>query len=283
MTIEIRDLHHVADLREVIEIEKRVWGYPDGDEAVPLPMLAAEVHRGAIVLGAFDGASMVGACYSFPALKSGRLTHWSHMLGVVDGYRKQGIARLLKLGQRTRALAMRVDLIEWTFDPLQAANAYFNLARLGVVVEEYRVNMYGESASPLWSGSDSDRVIAQWHVCDPHVERRISRSGPVIRAADTLGAVRVLEAQAAAPLVEPGRPDLEQEERRLLVEIPAVLAPIQAERPDLARRWRAATRTVFTTYFGRGYRALDFWLDRARGCGTYLLARRDTAERQEAA
>jgi predicted GNAT superfamily acetyltransferase len=93
----------------------------------------------------------------------------------------------------------------------------------------------------------------------------------------------VLEVQAVAPLLRPGEPDLGQEGRRLCVEIPAAFAPIQTERPEIARRWRAATRTVFTTYLGRGYRVLDFWLDRSRGCGTYLLARRDIAEREEAA
>src|SRR3974377_1653416 len=105
MGIDIRDLGDLDDLREVIEIEKRVWGYPDGTEAVPLPMLVAGVHRGAIVLGAFDGPRMVAACYSFPASKAGRLIHWSHMLGVIEGYRDRGVARLLKIEQRSRALA----------------------------------------------------------------------------------------------------------------------------------------------------------------------------------
>jgi len=283
MAIEIRDLNDRDELREVIELEKCVWGYPDSEEAVPLPMLAAGVRRGAIVLGAFEGDSMVAACYSFPAVKARRLIHWSHMLGVIEGYRERGIARLLKLAQRKRALAMGIDLIEWTFDPLQAANAHFNIVRLGAIVEEYEINVYGESSSPLWSGSESDRFIAQWNICEPHVERRLTRSGPVIRASDTMSAARVLEAQSVPPLLEPGPPDLEQEGRRLCAEIPAVFAPIQAERPELARRWRAATRSVFTTYLGRGYRVLDFWLDSVRGCGTYLLARRDMAERREAA
>ncbi len=283
MAIEIRDVSALEDLRDVIEVEKRVWGYPDAEEAIPLPMLAAGVRRGAIVLAAFDGRSMVGACYSFPALKGGRLAHWSHMLGVMEGYRDRGIGRLLKLEQRNRALAMGIDLIEWTFDPLQAANAHFNLARLGAVVEEYEINIYGESSSPLWSGSDSDRFIAQWNICEPHVERRLARSGPVIRASDTIAAARVLEAQPAIEGLQPGKPDLEQEGRRLSVDIPAHFAPIQRERPNAARLWRSATREVFTTYLGRGYRVLDFWFDRRRGCGTYLLARPEMAERREAA
>ena len=137
MATEIRDLRDLEDLKEVIEIEKRVWGYADGEEAVPLPILAAAVRRGAIVLGAFDDDRMVGATYSFPAVKRGRLIQWSHMLGLIDPWRDRGVGRQLKVRQRERALEMGIDLIEWTFDPLQAANAHFNLVGLGAVVEDY--------------------------------------------------------------------------------------------------------------------------------------------------
>lgn len=281
--IEIRDLHDLAELREVIDIEKRVWGYADGEEAVPLPILAAGVLRGAVVLGAFDGGTMVGATYSFPAIRHGCLTHWSHMLGVLDSWRKRGIGRLLKARQRERVLAMGVDLIEWTFDPLQAGNAYFNVVRLGAVVEDYVANLYGESTSPLWRGSDSDRFIVQWYIREPHVERRLVRRGPIIRAGETLTAACVLEARPCGEFVEPGRPDLEQEGRRLRAEIPWAFERIQRDRADLARAWRERTRTVFGTYLPRGYRVVDFWLDPRRACGTYLLARHDVAARQAAA
>ena len=282
-SIEIRDLCDRADLREVIEVERRVWGYADAAETVPLPILAASVRRGAIVLGAFDAATMIGASYSFPALRQGRTTQWSHMLGVVEERQGRGIGRLLKVRQRERALEMGIGLVEWTFDPLQAANAHFNLARLGAVVEEYEVNAYGESSSPLWRNTESDRFIAQWYIREPHVERRLARRGPVIRASETLAAACVLETRCYGGAVEPGEPDLGEDGRRLRVEIPATFGPIQAERPDLARAWRTATRAAFGHYLPRGYRVIDFWNDARRACGTYLLARHDVAERREAA
>ncbi len=279
----IRDLRDLADLQRVIEIEKGVWGYADAEEAVPLPILAASVRRGAIVLGAFDGEAMVGATYSFPAIKNGRLMHWSHMLGVVDGWRDRGVGRALKLRQRERALAMGVDLIEWTFDPLQAANAHFNLVRLGAVVEDYEVNAYGASTSPLWRGGESDRFLTQWYIRRPHVERRLLQRGPIIRASDMVASVRVLEACPLGDVMEPGEADLDQGEGRLRVEIPARFAPIQADHPRLAYAWRERTRAVFTTYLPCGYRVVDFWLEPRRGCGTYLLARHEVAERRAAA
>ncbi len=282
-SLEIRELCANADLRQVIDLERRVWGYPDGEEAVPLPILASAARRGAIVLGAFEGRAMIGASYAFPAIRDGALTLWSHMLGVVEEARGRGVGRAIKLRQRECALERDIDLIEWTFDPLQAGNAHFNLVRLGAVVEAYEVNLYGESVSPLWNATESDRFIAQWYIREPHVERRLARRGPLIRASETVTAARVLEARVAGELMDPGEPILDEESHRLRVEIPHQFAPIQQSAPDIARAWRSATRSVFTTYLSRGYRVIDFWVDRRRACGTYLMARHDVAARREAA
>ena len=55
-----------------------------------------------------------------PALKPGGKPYLhSHMLGVLPEYRNAGVGRLLKLHQREDALARGIDLIEWTFDPLE--------------------------------------------------------------------------------------------------------------------------------------------------------------------
>src|SRR5262249_18405096 len=146
--------------------------------------LTISVKRGGILIGAFEAGAereasaerMIGFVYSLPGIKHGKPTQWSHMLGVLDAFRRDGIGRQLKLLQRERALAMGLDLIEWTFDPLQAMNAHLNFERLGVVAEEYEENIYGESTSPLHFGNPTDRLVAEWRLRDPHVERRLSPS-----------------------------------------------------------------------------------------------------------
>ena len=72
---------------------------------------------------------------------------------------------------------MGIDLVEWTYDPLQALNAHLNFTKLGVVVEEYEENIYGVSSSPLHSGSPTDRFVAEWRLNEPHVVRRIESKG----------------------------------------------------------------------------------------------------------
>jgi predicted GNAT superfamily acetyltransferase len=168
---------------------------------------------------------------------------------------------------------MGIDLIEWTYDPMQALNAHLNFTRLGVVVEEYEENIYGVSSSPLHSGSPTDRFVAEWKLTAPHVERRISAGGVgVVRDASVASAPLVNPSQPAAHWLAPGAVDLSLDAARLLVEIPVGYADMQLQNPPLALEWRMASRAIFQHYFSRGYRVVDFFLSRQAGRGHYLLA-----------
>jgi predicted GNAT superfamily acetyltransferase len=282
--IAYRDLTALDEFAAVVELERQIWGVGYGD-VVPVPIFAITVKRGGILIGAFDGPRMIGFVYSLPGIRDGAPTQWSHMLGVVDEHRSSGLGRVLKLLQRERALAMGLDLVEWTYDPMQALNAHLNFAKLGVVVHEYEENIYGSSTSPLHRGNPTDRFVAEWWIRRPHVERRIALSGK--RGGDGGLVVRTHEVAAAKPAnrlvesggwLECGDVDLSLTDRRIVVEIPTGFTEMLAQAPDAAMRWRLATREIFTTYFGRGYRAVDFTLDRGAGRGAYLLARSDANE-----
>jgi predicted GNAT superfamily acetyltransferase len=255
-----------------------VWGYEDAEDVVPPPVLIASIKRGGILLGAFDDANALrGFVFSAPAVKEGRLTQWSHMLGVRPDARGTGLGLSLKLAQREHALDMGVELIEWTFDPLQAPNAHMNFARLGVVATEYEENVYGDSSSPLHQGAPTDRLIAEWHLTKPHVERRLSQAGqPLIRDGSLASAPLVNPARPAARWLQPGPADLAIDARRVLVEIPTGFSDMLVQDGALALSWRLQTREVFEAYFKRGYRAVDFFLSREAARGQYLLARIDT-------
>jgi predicted GNAT superfamily acetyltransferase len=269
--ITYRDLSTLEELAEVVELERVIWG-PGYTDVVPTPILTVTVHRGGILIGAFAGERMVGFVYSLPGIKYGKPTQWSHMLGVLDEFRNDGVGYQLKLLQRERTLAMDLDLIEWTFDPLQAMNAHLNFAKLGVIVQEYEENVYGTSMSPLHQGNPTDRFVAEWHIREPHVERRIEpRSGLVMRAHELTDAAPVNRTQMTGEWRENVDVDLSIEARRLAVEIPIGFTGMLAQAPELALAWRVCTRAIFTTYFDRGYRAVEFFLDRPRSCGRYLL------------
>lgn len=274
MMFTFRDLHTLDEFAQVIALERQIWG-PGYDEVVPVPILAVSVHRGGILIGAFDGDRMVAFVYSLPGIKNGRPTQWSHMAGVVAEHRGAGLGHALKVRQRERALAMGLDLIEWTYDPLQAMNAHLNFRKLGVVCEEYAVNIYGESSSPLHRGNPTDRFVAEWWIREPHVERRLNPSGLVTLRSHEVGEAQPVNRVAwAGEWIECADVDLSVIARRVTVEIPMGFTQMLEGAPGLARRWRMATREIFTTYFARGYKAVEFFLDRSAGKGAYLLTKK---------
>ena len=284
--ITFRDLTTLEEFANVVQLERDIWG-PSYDDVVPVPILAVSVHSGGILIGAFDDdaprtshlapSAMIGFVYSLPGIKGGEATQWSHMAGVVKEYQSRGIGMQLKLLQRERALNAGLDLIQWTYDPLQAMNAHLNFAKLGVVVEEYAVNIYGMSASPLHGGNPTDRFVADWWIRKPHVERRIMPSSELrVRDQSVADAARVNRAAPAGEWFDCADVTLTLDARRLLVEIPMGFTEMLSKAPDRALAWRMATREIFTTYFARGYRTVEFFLDRSARKGAYLLTRSDS-------
>jgi chorismate synthase len=272
--IQIKDLTTIEEFRQVVALEQAIWGYTDQGDLVTVPVFIFTVHRGATLIGALaPDARMVGFAYAVVGMKDGKPMQWSHMAGVLPEFRG-GLGFRLKLAQRERALAQALDLIEWTFDPLQAMNAHFNFAKLGGVAEEYAANFYGESTSALHRGTPTDRLVLSWKIAEPHVIRRLEQT-PALRAR----AHEVTE----APIVNTTRMDgdwrettainLALDDRRVWIEIPTGFTEMQQHAPNRALKWRLDVRQMFEAYFAKGYRAVDFVLQREQGFGRYLLAR----------
>jgi predicted GNAT superfamily acetyltransferase len=270
--VQIRDLTTIDEFRQVVALEQAIWGYTDQGDLVTVPVFIFTVHRGATLIGAIEpGGAMVGFAYAVIGLKDGRPMQWSHMAGVLPAFRG-GLGYRLKLAQRERALAQGLDLIEWTFDPLQAMNAHFNFAKLGCVADEYAANFYGESTSALHRGTPTDRLVASWKIAEPHVLRRLEQPAALrARAQDVMDAPVVNQTRTAGGWREVTAIDLTREDRRVWIEIPTGFTDMQQQAPERALKWRLDVRQMFEAYVGRGYRAVDFVLQREAGFGRYLL------------
>src|SRR5262249_3905282 len=171
----IRDVEGEAEFHAIEDLQKEAWSFSDLD-VLPAATLIATQHAGGIVLGAFDADQMIGFAYAFPAFEEGRVSLHSHMLAVRTDYRNCQAGFYLKLEQRERALDSGIDLITWTFDPLQSLNAHLNFSKLGVVSRRYLVNFYGEAtSSPLHSGFGTDRLWVSWILNSDRVKRCVAR------------------------------------------------------------------------------------------------------------
>ena len=275
-----RSLHTHDEFRQVMALEAEIWGYGDPEDAVGVPMFVITLKRGGILIGAFDGDRMVGFVYSIAGLKDGRPMQWSHMLGVLPAYRGTGLGRDLKLEQRRVALAMGIDLMEWTYDPLQVINAHLNFRRLGVIVTDYVENVYGESSSVLHRGNPTDRFIAQWWMRSPRVtavlgERSPDPDWPSGRESWPADLPVANTVDDRGPFLACTGVRLGAEEH-VAIAIPAGFTEMIAQAPDLARSWRQATRELFGHYLSRGYTVVDFAFGPGEREGRYLLVTEST-------
>jgi predicted GNAT superfamily acetyltransferase len=168
-SILIRRCEGLEELRACVALQKEVWNFTDAD-LVPLRMFVVAEKVGGQVMGAFEGKEMVGFALALPGTRSGHLYLHSHMLAVRKDHRNGGLGRRLKMLQREDALTRGIELIEWTFDPLEIKNAYLNIEKLGAIARRYNINQYGITSSPLQGGLPSDRLIAEWWLKSKRVE-----------------------------------------------------------------------------------------------------------------
>src|SRR3954470_4152999 len=165
--IEIHEVSTIEEYDACIKLQRDVFGLPDL-EISPRRHLIVSNRAGGWTLGAFVAGQLIGFVHHLAAVKGDHIFGYSHMMAVDIRFQNQGVGAQLKWAQRARALSEGRDYIKWTFEPMRARNAHFNLNRLGVVVREYAVNFYGTdySTNPAEKGSvsgmDSDRVFASW-------------------------------------------------------------------------------------------------------------------------
>jgi len=172
-TLRIAPLTTLAEFDGCVDLQIAVWQYEAAD-LIPRRMFLLAQRIGGQVFGAFDDAangSMIGFAMGLPGYRNGMAYIHSHMLAVLPEYRNAGIGRRLKLAQRDDAIARGIELMEWTFDPLEIKNAYLNIARLGVICRRYARDFYGPSSSPLQGGLPTDRLYAEWWLRSGRVRR----------------------------------------------------------------------------------------------------------------
>jgi len=274
-SIIIRDIGAGAEMRAVEELQKEVWGLPDLD-VVPLSHLVAAKTAGGVLLGAFDSETLVGFVYGFVGYEHGRAAHHSHMLAVKPGFRNFNLGQKLKMAQRERVLAQGINIMTWTFDPLQSLNAYFNFNKLGVISDRYFINFYGEDAASFLHRNGTDRLWVTWRLSSRRVSERIG------------GINTPPEIESAVPLVQvekdnsPRQNDLTDglSGEDVLIEIPADINELERQNSELASAWRVATRVAFTKALASGYLVENFYRRSRDGqqISTYYLSRKKSLD-----
>jgi predicted GNAT superfamily acetyltransferase len=275
--IVIRDLKGFDDLKQVESVEREVWELSDLD-TTPLTLAVATQEAGNLWLGAFEGGTLVGFAFGFLGVEDGRPNLHSHMLAVRAPYRNSDLGFKLKLAQRERVLAMRINgsritEVTWTFDPLQSKNAHLNFAKLGVISQSYKIDFYGPETSSTLHRNSTDRLWVKWPLTSRRVLTRLQGKD---HRAEMLDALRTLQ-----PLIQfnahgkPTRTDLSAAllRQRIAIEIPSDIGSVEHKDPALAREWRLETRWAFTEALQSGFFVAEFCrtVRGQQGPGVYLL------------
>ena len=280
MAIEIRPIKTEDEYHAVEQLQREIWGSQD-IEIVSFEILMTAHRNGGVMLGAFDSIEeqerLVGFVFGFVGLTAdGHIKHCSHIAGALPHYRDRGIGYALKLRQREIVLAQGIDLITWTFDPLESRNARFNFHKLGVTSRIYLRNLYGAMRDTLNAGLPSDRFQIDWLISSPHVEAKLHGENQ-----SNLNSFSTLVADDV-PLVNPLLSSSHSLRRdatkgdRLLVQIPSDFQSLKAADRNLALEWRLGTRALFEEAFAEGFIATDLLLD---GAQSYYLLKRQPDKR----
>lgn len=246
--IAIRVLETVEEFERAVEIEIAVWGVQDRD-VIPSSLMQAIRSAGGVSLGAYNGESIVGMSVAFPGFHDGIPMLWSHVTGVLGEYQRQNIGYRLKQAQAEWGRAAGYREIHWTFDPLQAGNANFNLNMLGATSSRYYVNFYGTMNDAINRGIDSDRLEASWNLevlHQPSPSNDYANNYP-----------RLLTNNDNKPISAPEYLG----QGTVLVEIPCNLRTLDA---PSRKAWRLSLRESLVSAFEAGYTAIDFLRDENR-------------------
>ena len=240
----IRECVSLTELDSCVRLQREVFGLPDL-EVSPQRHLIVSRHAGGWTLGAFvvgdvqQPDRLVGFVHHLAAVRGNDIFGYSHMMAVAVDYQNKGVGARLKWNQREKAISEGRSRIKWTWDPMQARNAYFNLNRLGVTVSSYAENFYGTdySANPAVSaaprGIDSDRLFAEWQLRSARVD-----------ALAASGAQPEQLTVAAPPVLE--------------IVIPADWTGLVRNDPALARAEQLRVRGEFQKAFDDGLVAAGF-------------------------
>jgi predicted GNAT superfamily acetyltransferase len=234
--VEIRHCSTKREYEECVRLEHAIWGEKI---SVPLPIFVVAHHTGGQVIGAFNEEKLAGCTLALAATRAGKPFLHSHMTAVLPEFRDQGVGRRLKLFQRQDALKRGIELVEWTFDPLDLKNAYFNLVRLGAVARRYIADCYGVTESPLHAGLPTDRLVAEWWLNSERVKCILADDAPPMK---------------------------DSAER---VTLPANIAEIRESDRDAAARVQATGREQFQEWFASGY--VTTGVESREGTTDYLL------------
>ena len=251
--VRFRELRAVDEMEPVVALQQAVWQLPDRD-VVPPHELFTVAGTGGTVLGAWQvpDDQFLGFVFGWGGYVNGRPRLRSDMMAVQPGRRHRGLGFALKGLQGALALAGGFVEMVWTVDPLRAANARLNFAKLGATSRQYHRDLYGSFGAGLYGALPTDALVVHWPLDSARVRERLLRPHRALTMADCVDLPRL-------------QPDEAPAGARVLVELPADIDRVLMTDRPAAVSWRERLGAILPAAFARGYAITDFVSDRGAG------------------
>ncbi len=252
--MEIEIVKNPDDVKNITNIIKSAW-HSLNIEGQFIDTVRSMIYHGGFVILAVEDNHAIGMSFSYPGYRNGKIYLYSHMTGVIEEKKKNGIGYLLKMKQKELALKYGYDLIAWTFDPYMALNAYFNIEKLGCISRSYIDNFYGSMDDGLNFGLPTDRLVCEWHIKD--FKKYDYDNYNIVNKTSNLGKYKII--------------DRIEFNSNPAVYIPEDFQDIKKHSMEIAMDWKLKLRPVFKDLFNRGYVITHF--DKGSSC--YVFQKMD--------
>ena len=259
MTIAVRPLHTLEDLRAAVALQKTLLG--ERTHTIwRLPHLLHIQQSGGLLLGARETAipssdAFHGILIDLIAEVDGYPARRTVVWGVDAKSQNRGIGLRLRKVERRSLQKLGVDLVYWDVDPLSSVDLHIALNKLGGIITGYSHNAFGNSNDAPPRELATDPVRVEWWIDSPLATGRIEHGHSLPHQKIGLHEMAVLTKTTILPTGVRGLIDCEQGSTadHVLAEIPENLMDIEAHDPEAAIQWRLRSRDFLGQLFQLGY------------------------------
>lgn len=234
--VEIIDSPSMELCHALSEMQRTVWGISDLDRIPPWKIFITPKIGGLIIV-AFDQSEPIGHAIFTHAHNNPNTNPYMYLdlIGVLPEYHGQSIGEKIILESKEYAIYSEYTSIQWTYDPLEGANANLYIGKLGGVVINFFPNYFGQLSGKRHQGSPTDRFMIK---LDPDAQPKIHEKIDITITQQTYNRFESL---------------ITKNPNTVAIEFPVDFQNILTESPEKAQNIRQGTRNLFTVLLNRGY------------------------------
>ena len=248
---QLRLLEKQEEIRQLIELEREVWGFSeaDSDSVLTRKVMSNQLFQMGYTFGAFLGDELFGGSVYFASLVPGRV--YGHLVCLKPAFRNKELGTRFLLDSFRFMHQRGVQELFWTYEPLDAGNATVYINKLGGRATRY-LPEYIEIEDTINGGVPLDRMV-----CEVDLSCLDRGSKETVEMEDALQRFPVVGAE--------GFPV----KGRVLLEIPGDYKSLKAGSIEEATRVRLATRELF-----------DEWINRKEYAGVHIVSGKENGVRR---